>query len=172
MNKQKPSFEQAMNAASLWCNAWEEGSLSEEVLADRITELVATKEGARGFFAISLSSDSPLMDRLPEPVVVQLRKAGKIIVDLTTKNLAMSSAMAIHHERNQDRASFSGSERITRRCTELLRLLDPNLVKIHLESLLAAINGEGDDVNFVERWQYDKEQKIAIEESINAVAES
>ena len=170
MNKQKPSFEQAMNVTLLWCNAWEEGSLSDEVLADRVAELLESKEGARGFFVIALSSDCPLMDRLPDPVVVQIRKAGESIVDLIVKNLAMSSAMALHHKRNQNKKLLSGSELIKERCIELLNLLEPNSVKKHLENLLGATNmGQGIYAGFLKRWNYDDEQKQAIAASINSI---
>ena len=171
MSNKKPDFEQAMNAAMLWCNSWEEGNMSDEVLADRVAELLQTKIGARGFFVISLSGNCPLMDRLPEPLIFQLREAGEIVVDLTVKNLAMSSAMAITHKSNQEKDLQENSERITSRCIDLLRLLDPHKVKKHLEILLDAIKGVGEGVKFLERWNYNHEQKIAIAESINTVPE-
>tara|TARA_Y100001968_G_scaffold264715_1_gene253696 strand:- start:4171 stop:4689 length:519 start_codon:yes stop_codon:yes gene_type:complete len=172
MNKQKPSFEEAMNATILWCNSWEEGNISDEVFADRVAELVETKEGLRGFFVISLSIDCPLMDRLPDPLVFQLRKAGEDIIELTVKNLAMSSAMAIHHKINKDFKHQVESERITLRCTDLLRLLDPNIVKKHLENTLAAIENKANSVNFIYKQKYNEKQKLAIKTSINAVAEN
>ena len=43
MKKQNPSFEEAMNAAAIWCTAWENGELSDEVLADRIDELLESE---------------------------------------------------------------------------------------------------------------------------------
>ena len=102
MRKKSPSFEEAISAASLWCTAWEQGELSDEVLADRVSELLETRNGSRGFFAFSLSSNSPLMDRLPEALIFQLRKAGDSIVEITVKNFAMSTAMSIHHQRKKD----------------------------------------------------------------------
>ncbi len=159
MNKNKPSFEQAMNAAMLWCNAWEKGELSDEVLADRVAELLVSRNGARGFFVISLAGDYALLDRLPEPLVFQLRAAGENVVDLTVRNLAMSSAMAIHHQRNCDPDQQAKSERITARCIDLLRLLEPLVVKERLMKLLYAIQGKGEDVQFLDRWGYDQEQK-------------
>ena len=41
-------------------------------------------------FVISLAGDSPLMDRLLDPLQPQLRAAGDGVVDLTVRNLAMS----------------------------------------------------------------------------------
>ena len=156
----------------IWCNAWEGGELSDEILADRVSELLATREGARGFFVISLASDSPLMDRLPEPLVLTFRTAGETVIDLIVRNLAMSTAMTLHHQRQGDEKQQIGSERVTARCLDLLRLLDPNKVKKRLERLLEAIKGEGDDVVFLKRWGYDNEQKLAIVSSIYKVGEN
>ena len=69
----QPSFQQAMEITAQWLQLWEHGELSDEVLADRVAELVASRDGARGFFVVSLAGDSPLMDRLPDSVVLALR---------------------------------------------------------------------------------------------------
>ena len=169
MNDPKPSFKQAMNVTILWCNSWEKDELSDEVLADRIGELLKTIEGARGFFVVSLSIDCPLMDRLPEPLIFQLRNSGQIVVDLTVKNLAMSSAMVIEHQKNNNSQQMQ-SERIRTRCIELLKLLDSNKVKNRLEILLEGTKGNGKDLEFLNRWGYSNEQKRAISKSIYEVA--
>ena len=168
----QPNFQQAMEITAQWLGLWERGELSDEVLADRVTELVASRDGARGFFVVSLAGDCPLMDRLPDPVLIQLRAAGEGVVDLSVRNLAMSTAMALHHERSGDPAQQGASERVQLRCTELLRCLEPEAVKLRLESLLAAAQGApGDDQAFLERWGYDVDQKRAIAGAILAVAE-
>ncbi len=171
MNEKEPSFEQAMNAAMIWCKAWEEEQLSDEVLAERVSELMASRNGARGFFVIMLATDCPIMDRLPEPLVIRLREAGEIVVDLTVRNLAMSTAMSVYHQRLKDDKQQAGSDRVTARCRDLLRLLDPMQVKKRLEKLLDATNGKGDDVLLFNRWGYDKEQKLAIASTVYSVAE-
>ncbi len=170
--KKEPSFEEALNVASIWCIAWEKGELSDEVLADRVSELLETKTGARGFFVISLSGDFPLMDRIPDALVFQLIKSGEIVIDLIVKNLAMSTAMTLKHKRDQNFLQKDSSERIKQRCIELLKLLQPNLVKDRIEKLLNTINGKSkDDAKFLKRWGFDTEQKKAIISSINAIAE-
>jgi hypothetical protein len=169
------------------------------VLADRVAELVVSRDGGRGFFAVSLAGDSPLLDRLPEPLVLALRAVGAPVVDLCLRNLAMSTAMALHHARSGDPQQQAGSERVASRCTELLRLLDPSQVKQRLETLWAAAragesssegssegsgNGIGDgqaasaalssikeDQAFLQRWGYDAEQRHAIACALEAVAE-
>ncbi|WP_216912988.1 MULTISPECIES: hypothetical protein [unclassified Synechococcus] len=173
-----PSFPQAMEIAAQWIGLWEAGELSDEVLADRVGELVASRDGARGFFVVGLTGEAPLLDRLPEPLVVALRQAGPGVVDLTARNLAMSTAMVLHHRRSGDREHQAGSERVQLRSTELLRQLEPVAVKQRLETLLAAAAEDGateavvaEDRAFLDRWGYDAEQRQAIAAAIEAVAD-
>lgn len=168
----QPTFQQAMEITAQWLALWENGELSDEVLGDRVAEMVVSRDGARGFFVVSLAGDSPLMDRLPDPVVLALRQAGDGVVDLSVRNLAMSTAMALHHQRHGDAGQQAGSERVQLRCTELLRLLEPGAVKQRLETLLEATAGRGEDVAFLERWGYDAPQRAAIAEAVLAVAEN
>jgi len=166
------TFPRAMEIAAERLALWERGELSDEVLADEVAQLVASHDGARGFFVVALSSDGALMDRLPEALVLQLRAAGEPVVDLTARNLAMSTAMALHHGRAGDDAMQARSLRVQDRARELLRLLQSELVKQRLEVLLeAAQDGRGEDLAFLERWGYDPEQRQAIAAAVLAVAE-
>ena len=169
MNEQKPTFKEAMQASMIWCKSWENDEISDEVISDRIGELIKTVEGARGFFVVSLSIDCPLMDRFPDALIFQLRSSRDIVIDLTVKNLAMSSAMVITHHKNNDSQEIQ-SERIKIRCIELLKLLDSNAVKKRLDVLLEATKGNGTDLKFLDRWGYNDEQITAIAESIYEVA--
>lgn len=169
MNDQKPTFKEAMEATMIWCKSWENDEISDEVISDRIGELIKTVEGARGFFVVSLSIDCPLMDRFPDALIFQLRSSGDIVIDLTVKNLAMSSAMVITHHKNNNSQEIQ-SERIKIRCIELLKLLDSNAVKKRLDVLLEATKGNGTDLKFLDRWGYNDAQITAISESIYKVA--
>ena len=169
MNEQKPTFKEAMQASMIWCKSWENDEISDEVISDRIGELIKTVEGARGFFVVSLSIDCPLMDRFPDALIFQLRNSGEIVVDLTVKNLAMSSAMIITHRNNKDPQEIQ-SNRIKIRCIELLKLLDSTQVKKRLDVLHEATKGNGKDLKFLNKWGYNDEQIKAISESIYEVA--
>lgn len=166
-----PTFQEAMAISAENIRLWEAGELSDAVLADRVGQLVRDRDGARGFFVVSLTGDSPLMDRLPEDLVLQLRLAGMGVVDLTVRNLAMSTAMAVHHQRQNDQTMLDGSLRVKRRSRDLLVQLDPLLVKEKLESMLAGLKGEGEEQAFYERWGYDEEQRQQIAEALLAVAD-
>jgi hypothetical protein len=176
----EPTFQQAMEITAQWLALWEAGELSEEVLADRVAELVASRDGARGFFVVALAGESPLLDRLPETLLLQLRRAGALVVDLTARNLAMSTAMVLAHGRSGDSDQQAGSRRVQTRATELLRHLEPQAVRVRLETLLAAAHDAEsepdaavrDDRAFLERWGYDAEQRQAIAAAIEAVAET
>ena len=173
MTNRNPNFQEAMEIAATWLKQWDEEEISDEVVADRAAELLASRAGARGFFVVSLAGESTLMDRLPDALVIKLREAGDGVVDLTARNLAMSAAMVVHHRNNGDEAQAMGSERVNQRCTELLRQLDSQRVKERLETLLeAASHSRGDDLSFLERWGYNKDQKEAIGEAVHAVAET
>ena len=169
MNEKKPTFKEAMQASMLWCKSWENDEISDEVISDRIGELIKTVEGARGFFVVSLSIDCPLMDRFPDALIFQLRRSEEIVVDLTVKNLAMSSAMIITHRNNKD-PQETQSKRIKIRCIELHKLLDSTQVKKRLDVLLEATKGNGTDLKFLNKWGYNDEQINAISESIYEVS--
>lgn len=169
---QPPDFAAALSLSARWLQEWENGELSDEVLADRIAPLVALRDGARGFFVVALAGDSVLMDRLPDVVLLSLRQAGSGVVDLTARNLAMSTAMVLHHGRAGDPEQQGRSERVQARALELLRQLEPQLVKERLEQLLAGTNGEGEDRAFLDRWGYDEQQRQAIAQAVLRVADA
>lgn len=165
------SFQEAIARSNEWIRLWDAGELSDEVLADAVGAMVRERDGARGFFVSSLTGESPLMDRLPESLVVQLRLAGKDVVDLTVRNLAMSSAMAVQHRLNQDQGLLDGSLRVQARSMELLRQLDPYLVKDRLETMITSLRSGGEDESFFDRWGYGPEQRQEIEKALLSVAE-
>ena len=97
---QDPSFIQSINIANDWCKDWDDDLLSDEVLADRIKELIKTKNGIRGFFAYALSdSKCTLLDKLPSSIIFILRERGVHVVEITIKNLFMSTAQILNHQK-------------------------------------------------------------------------
>ena len=166
----RTTLQQAMETTASWLRSWEECEISDEVLADRVEKLISNSNGARGFFAVSLAGNSPLIDRLPNPLLIKLRAAGKELVDLMVRNLAMSAAMGTYHRSKGDICKAEGSERVNNRCIDLLRLLDSNIVRARLEILLEAVTmHSGNDVSFLDRWDYSAEQRQAIQESVKVV---
>ena len=161
INLKKASFSQAINISAHWCKEWEEDLLSEEVLADRIAELIKTKNGIRGFFAYALSDkDCLLLDKLPSSLIFKLNEGLDPVVEIVVKNLIMSSAQIIFHRRHNNHEYESSSEVIADRCKEILRLLETNLVTNTVNRFIKELDTLGN--SFDNSTKYDAEQKEFI----------
>ena len=167
---QDPSFIQSINIANDWCKDWEDDLLSDEVLADRIKELIKTKNGTRGFFAYALSdSKCTLLDKLPSSLIFTLREKGEHIVEITIKNLFMSSAQILNHQKDKNFEYAERSNNISDRCVNLLKELDTNLVTIKINKMLSELDKMGN--SFDNKVKYSYEQKNFIREKVNQIAQ-
>ena len=165
----EPSFIQSINITKSWCKEWEEGLLSDEVFSDRVIELIKTKIGLRGFFAYTLSDfNCTLLDKLPYSFVFKLREKGESVVEITIKNLIMSSAQVINHQRDKNNDYAEASKNISFRCINLLRDLDTKLVSSHMNKIIENLDNMGNSLN--EKILYDDEQKEYIKEQIKKIA--
>ena len=170
MNLKEASFTQAINISAKWCKEWEEDLLSEEVLADRIAELIKTKNGSRGFFAYALSDkDCFLLDKLPFSLMFKLNEGGDSVVEIVVKNLIMSSAQIIIHRRENNNEYEMISENISDRCKAILRLLETNLVTKNVNRVLKDLDNMGN--SFDNSTKYDDEQKGFIKKQILDIAQ-
>ena len=163
------SFTQAINISNKWCNEWQEELLSDEVLADRVSELLKTKHGLRGFFAYALSDPNcKLLDRLPNSLIFKFRESGENIVELTVSNLVMSSAQVINHKKSNNKEYEKSSNNISERCINLLRVLDTNIVTKTINKLLNNIDNLGNSMD--NSSKYDESQKEYIRTRIKSIA--
>ena len=164
-----PSFIQAINIANDWCKDWDDELLSDEVLADRIKELIKTKNGIRGFFAYALSdSKCTLLDKLPTSLIFILRERGVDVVEITIKNLFMSSAQILNHQKANNVEYAEMSNNISERCINLLKELDTKLVTKEINKMLSEIDNMGNGFN--NQVKYTLEQKDFIREKVNEIA--
>ena len=167
---QDPSFIQSINIANDWCKDWDDDLLSDEVLADRIKELIKTKNGIRGFFAYALSdSKCTLLDKLPTSLIFILRERGVDVVEITIKNLFMSSAQILNHQKAKNFEYAERSNNISERCINLLKELDSKLVTKKINVMLTEIDSMGN--SFDNKVKYSKAQKDFIKEKINKIAQ-
>ena len=170
INLKETSFTQAINISALWCKEWEEGLLSEEVLADRIAELIKIKNGLRGFFAYSLSTkDCLLLDKLPSSIIFKLNEGGEAVVENIVKNLIMSSAQIIIHRRDNNNEYEITSENISDRCKGILRVLETKLVTKIANQVIKDLDTMGN--SFDNSLKYDSEQKEFIKKQIYDIAQ-
>ena len=169
INSIKPSFLQSINIAEQWCKEWEDELLSDEVLADRISELIQTNNGLRGFFAYSLSDiNCSLLDKLPTPVLFKLREKGEKVVDIVFKNFIMSSAQVINHRRSKNKEYENISNIISDRCIELINELETKLVTAKMNEILDNLDNMGN--SFDHTVKYDDIQKTFINEKIKKIS--
>ena len=170
INLKEATFIQAINISAKWCKEWEEDLLSEEVLADRIAELIKTKNGLRGFFAYALSDkDCFLLDKLPFSLIYKLNEGGKTVVEIVVKNLIMSSAQIIIHRKENNGEYEMTSENISERCKAILRLLETQLVTKTVNQILKDLDTMGNSLNNSKK--YDTEQKNFIKKQFFDIAQ-
>ena len=167
---QDPSFIQSINIAKDWCKDWNDDLLSDEVLADRINELLKTKNGIRGFFAYTLSdTNCTLLDKLPSSLIFTFRERGEHIVEITIKNLFMSSAQILNHKKDRNFEYAERSNNISNRCINLLKALETNLVTEKINKMLSEIDNMGN--SFDNEVKYTAEQKNFIKNKVNEIAQ-
>ena len=170
INLKEASFTQAINISAKWCKEWGEDLLSEEVLADRISELIKTKKGLRGFFAYALTDrDCFLLDKLPFSLIYKLNECGEAVVEIVVKNLIMSSGQIIIHRRENNHEYEITSENISDRCKGILRLLETKLVTKNLTQVVKDLDNMGN--SFDNSIKYDSEQKEFIKKQIHDIAQ-
>ena len=170
INLKETSFTQAINISAQWCKEWQEELLSEEVLADRVAELIKTRNGMRGFFAYALSDqDCYLLDKLPFSLVFKFREGGNDVVEIIVKNLIMSSAQIVAHEREKNLEYKSNSENISERCKSILRVLDTKSVTKNINQIMNDLDDLGN--SFDNSKKYDDKQKEFIKYQIFDIAQ-
>ena len=166
--EQSLSFPEAISRAEFWLEQWQTGAMTAEALAQLLAGLLSSAHGRRGFFVAALAGPSPLLDHPPGPILEQLHRGGKPVVDLVARNLAMGTAMAVAHQRQGHGEQAEGSLQVQQRAQSLLGQLDPLAVRQRLDQLLAATEGRGEDVAFLERRNYDDVQRQAIAQVVAA----
>ena len=156
-------FEQAIAYCQEILAQVDQNHINDAELETAIGNLVFTENGARGFFVTFLTAnDFPLADQPTPPILNALQTAPAIVGELLVKNLAMSAAMVVHHQRNQDPQAAQGSEQVCQRSQTLIQSLQLPGVAEKLADLEQSLDGEGSYKTFLTRWGYDNEQKQAI----------
>ncbi|KJH69989.1 hypothetical protein [Aliterella atlantica] len=162
-NNEPLTFESAIALSQSLLLQVDSGKLSEAEIGSQIAELVKTENGARGFFVTFLTSNSSLADNPTDAVIQALRSSPEEVAELLVKNLAMSTAQELFHHRRQAEEMVHGSQQVQMRTANLIKLVDLDEVKERSQQLIdSATTGEGKYKAFLERWNYDAEQKQLI----------
>lgn len=148
-------------------------SRSETELEAAVSALVATPNGARGFFITYLTDDQGGADQ-PQPEIVKaLQSSPEIVSELLVKNLVMSAAMVVTHTQRQDLDMAASSARVRSRSAQLIQQLQLPSINVKLTQLLQSLQtGTGEYQDFLNRWGYDQQQRAAMEQAILPVLTS
>ncbi|MGD1921363.1 MAG: hypothetical protein ACFCAD_22205 [Pleurocapsa sp.] len=169
-SKESLSFSQAIQATQSLIEKMNSQQLQETDIEQEISNIVNTKNGGRGFFVAYLTSELSLPDNPSKGIINGLKSSVDVVSELLVKNLAMSSAMTVTHSRNKDISNVRGSQKVCRRTTNLIQKIELDSIKQELEKLRnTIINKDGEYNDFLERWEYDVEQKKAIQEAITNI---
>lgn len=164
------TFEQAIALSQTLVDHIAQGAIADDLLESAIAQLVASENGARGFFVTYLSDDRPVADPPSTAVIAALKTAPAIVAPLMVKNLAMSTSMAIAHRRNQDEALAQGSDRVKVRSVYILQAIHSAETNAQIAALINSIDTQaGDYATFLKRWGYDPEQQQAIRQMFESL---
>eukprot|EP00177_Eucheuma_denticulatum_P001339 GFKZ01002433.1.p1 GENE.GFKZ01002433.1~~GFKZ01002433.1.p1 ORF type:complete len:231 (-),score=42.32 GFKZ01002433.1:890-1582(-) len=140
-------------------------TLSREQL-DLISALLETSNGSRGFFVTVLSNEDVGLidgDEFGDELIQMIAEGGAEVRDLLTKNVVMSSCMVVYYERRGETELGKGSlltrERAVRLAKQVLNKDEGGLEGVLKEMLEGLQKGEGRFTGFVQKWEYDDEQK-------------
>ncbi len=164
------TFEQAIALSQTVVEQIAQDTIADDLLESAIAQLVASENGARGFFVTYLSDDRPVADPPSTAVIAALKTAPAIVAPLMVKNLAMSTSMAIAHRRNQDEALAQGSDRVKVRSVYILQAIHSAETNAQIAALINSIDTQaGDYATFLKRWGYDPEQQQAIRQMFESL---
>jgi hypothetical protein len=161
------SFEDAIAETQALLEKMASKSISDSEIQITITNLVKTQNGARGFFVTYLTDERPFIDSPSKGIINALQSSPDIVGELLVKNLVMSSATALAHRRNQDETMAQGSEQVRDRTLYLIKAVKLPIVSEKLQEMEKSLTtGQGEYQTFLERWDYDAEQKKVMKSAI------
>ncbi len=164
------SFAGATGLAEALLAQMEAGEIAEDEAEEEIAALCSAIASARGFFVALLTGPFSLAEKPPPSLLRALKRRRDVVCDLLTRDLVMSSAMAVHHRRRGDQGGLEGSLRVAGRTRALIGALPVREMRRQLRSILSSIAaGDGEYTGFLARWRYDGEQLAAAREAVEAL---
>ncbi|WP_287128312.1 hypothetical protein [Candidatus Cyanaurora vandensis] len=126
-----------------------------------IARLLETPAGARGFLVIFLTGDWSV----PNALIEILAQAPAPVPELLVKNLVMSTAMVLTHQRRDDEPAAQGSRETARRTHDLLVQL-PHCQPEAQCMNQALTDHAGPYALFLQKWGYDEEQQQVMQAAL------
>jgi hypothetical protein len=168
------SFEETIALTQTWLREVAQGTVPDAEILTHLREVFQSTEGVRGFFVVFLTTDL-LGETCPEAILQAFVENGPHIAAILVKNLAMSTAMILHHDRQGDDPQKAGSIQVQQRSARLLAILEQRGALAFAQersALLASLEtGTGSYGTFLDRWGYDSEQRQAIQAALKSIKE-
>jgi hypothetical protein len=142
--------------------------LDPSELQASVSDLVATMNGARGFFVTFLTHDFECSDEQKSAISAALRTAPDIVAGLLVKNLVMSTAMTLTHRRQNNLDMVQQSQLTRERTAAVIDQVQLPAVEQEAQQLWQSLTQEtGTYTDFLQRWGYDAEQKQAMQAAMS-----
>jgi hypothetical protein len=165
-----PTFEQAIDLSQSLLLQAELRQIPAAKVAESAGDLLQTHDGARGFFVVYLTQNYTLTSEMTTAIAQAVQANPDTVAELLVKNLVMSSAMVLTHQRQNHPDLAESSQRVRSRTAELISQIQLPAVQTEAQKLTESINtGAGDYAHFLERWGYDLEQRQAMLQALAVV---
>ncbi len=142
--------------------------LEPAALEANVAALVATMNGARGFFVTFLTNEFELAQEQEDAIATALRTAPDTIAGLLVKNLVMSTAMTLTHSRQNHPDMVQQSQLTKERTATIINRLKLPAVDQEAQQLWQSLTTDtGSYTEFLQKWGYDTEQKQAMQTAMS-----
>jgi hypothetical protein len=160
-------FDRAIDLTQSFLIQLNKNELTSSQILDFVSELVQTANGARGFFVTYLTARDPICDDPNPEIIAALQAHPDIAAELLVKNIAMSTAQQLYHQRRNDAEMISSSATVAARTTKIIHQLNLPQIQDMCRELVSTIQtGTGSYAEFLTRWGYDEEQKQSISQIV------
>jgi hypothetical protein len=161
-------FDAAIDLTQVFLTQLTKNELTSAQILDFVSALIQTSNGARGFFVTYLTTQDPICDEPQPEIIVAIAAHPSIAADLLVKNIAMSTAQQLYHQRRNDSAMMASSATVAARTTKIIQALNlPQIQNMFRELASTIQTGAGSYAEFLTRWGYDDEQKQSIDRIVS-----
>jgi hypothetical protein len=164
----KIKFNEAIDLTQLFLTQLQKNELTSPQILDFVSALIQTANGARGFFVTYLTAPDPICDEPQAEIITAIAAHPEIAADLLVKNIAMSTAQQLYHQRRDDSKMLASSATVAARTTKMIKALNLPQIQAMCRELVSTIQtGTGSYTEFLTRWGYDDEQKDSIDQIVS-----
>jgi hypothetical protein len=161
------TFPQALARAEEVLKKLDRSLPGDDEAKQQIAPFFESEAAIRGFFVVLLTGDFRIADEAPAYLIESLRSAPRHVLSVLTKNLVMSAATAVVHQRSGDQENLAGSQKVVARTTKIVGLMQDDKILSELKAMRSSLSGQADVyAEFLSRVNYDQEQLEAASDAV------